>query len=138
MPKSKRTHCRKELSAVHAVLKEKLRQAGPGAIRDTENELFYRGYIRYHRHRQELDLGALLAILKRLDIRPLDFFAEVANELGENFDAFDNGPEGGESEPPDPTDSDSSSGTPYIEALTARAVLRRVGADLPVYGDFDE
>ncbi len=26
---------------------------------------------------------------------------------------------------------------PDIEPLTARAVLRQLGADLPVYGDFD-
>ncbi len=108
-------------------------------MRDTENALFYRGYIRYHRHRRVLDLGSLLAILKRLDIRALDFFAEVAAELGEDFDAFDDSePEDGGAGPAEDDRAPTPPGMPYVEALTARAVLRRAGADLPVYGDVDD
>ncbi len=118
------------------MLKEKLRAAGPGTVRETEQALgLYRGYIRYHRHRQELDLGTLLAILKRLDIQPLDFFAEVAAELGEDPAADEPEPEP-EPEPQDPDDTPLGA-PPDIKPLIARAVLRKVGANLPVYGDFD-
>ncbi len=96
-----------------------------------------------------LDLGALLAILKRLKINPLEFFAEVAAELGTDFNGFDDGEPDGGSEPdpepepePEPLEPDEPDVTPlgvlYIRDLTARMVLRKLGADLPVYGDFDE
>ncbi len=134
MSRPKRTLCRDEVDAAHFVLKEKLRAAGPGTVRETEQALgLYRGYIRYHRHRQELDLGTLLAILKRLDIRPLDFFAEVAAELGKDSATDDPEPE---PEPQDPDDTPPGA-PPDVKPLTARAVLRKVGANLPVYGDFD-
>ncbi len=144
MPRPMAKHCAEEVAAVHAVLKEKLRAAGPGTVRETEAALFYRGYIRNHRHRRVLDLGALLAILKRLKISPREFFAEVAAKLGTDFDGFEDEPDGG-SEPdpePEPMASDdpdvTPSGVPDIKDLTARKVLRKLGADLPVYGDFDE
>jgi len=139
MPKPKAIHCPEDLDAVHAVLKRKLRAAGRGAVTETEKALgLYRGYLRYHRHRQELDLGALLAMLKRLEISPLEFFAKVAAERGEA--PAGNPPEPGappaDSEP-GPVDVTAPGAPPDVEPLTARAVLRQLGADLPVYGDFD-
>ncbi len=120
---------------MHRMLRQKLVEAGPGTIRDTEKALgLYRGYLRYHRHRQELDLGTLLAILKRLEISPADFFDEVAVELGEGLDVSEPEPE----PDPEPNPEDAPPGAPPEDApLTARAVMRRFGADLPVYGDFE-
>ncbi len=145
MSKPKLTLCAEELDTVHTVLKAVLREAGPGTVLETEQALgLYRGYIRYHRHRRELDLGVLLAILKHLEISPLDFFDQVATELGDpdgSDPATDPDPEPDpepEPEPePDPDDDTPPGAPPDIEPLTARAVLRRLGADLPVYGDFD-
>ncbi len=99
----------------------------------------YPGYLRYHRHRQELDLGTLLAILKRLKIRPVDFFDEVAAEDGTDF--FDRGDASDGSEPdpePEADPEDTPPGVPPDDVpLTAQAMLRRLGADLPAYGDFE-
>ncbi len=130
MPKAK--HSLEDLDAVHRVLRRRL--SAPGTVKETEEALgLYRGYIRYHRHRLELDLGTLLAILKRLKISPVAFFREVAAELGDDGDpTADPEPEPElEPEPDDPPPG----APPDIEPLTARHVLRQLGADLPVYGE---
>ena len=134
-----------EVDAAHRVLKEMLRAGGPGAVRETEQALgLYRGYIRYHRHRRELDLGVLLAILKRLDVRPSDFFSEVAAELGADAGAGGEGDDSKVSPMRQVSDSEAAPATfeasspsdpPDVGPLTARAVLRKLGADLTVFGD---
>ncbi len=138
MPKLRLTLCAEELDTVHTVLKAKLCEAGPGKVLETEQALgLYRGYIRYHRRRRELDLGVLLAILKRLEINLLDFFDQVAADLSDPDGSDPEADPPTEPEPePEPDDAPPDA-PPDIEPLTARAVLRLIGADLPVYGDFD-
>ncbi len=131
-------YCQAELAAVHKVLRETLRGAGSGTIHRTEEGLgLYRGYIRYHRHRRELDLGVLFAILKRLDVQPAEFFDQVAAEIGADTGGEDPEPEpepDPEPEPePEADPEDPPPGAPPDDApLTARKVLRDLGADLPV------
>ncbi len=130
MPKAK--HSLGHLDAVHRVLRRKL--GAPGTVKETEEALgLYRGYIRYHRHRLEFDLGTLLAILKRLKISPAAFFREVDTELGD----IDDPPADPEPEPEPAPDDPPPGAPPDIKPLTARHVLRQLGADLPVYGDYD-
>ena len=82
MPRLER-YSRAEVRRIHEALRRAFRAAGHGSIRRTEKALgLYKGYFAYHRQREALDVGVLLATLHLLDIDFGNFFRETLRAPG--------------------------------------------------------